>query len=159
MLVRSRNSSQDSVLRQQSRKPTNVDNTDSKTSAQKGTVSTSVFRPHASSLEPGPSQAAPAIHSRTTQPARPMSKGSGSMSRSSVENIHPQSSQSSKSNSEFRRSSLDTVVNKQQTTQPVVEHLLGKSFHGVLKTLELCLIKTNSTAIVIPTRGTLPHNL
>ena len=112
MLVRSRNSSQDSVLRQQSRKPTNVDNTDSKTSAQKGTVSTSVFRPRASSLEPGPSQAAPAIHSRTTQPARPMSQGPGSMSRSGVENIHPQSSQCSKSNSEFRRGSLDTVVNK-----------------------------------------------
>ena len=112
VLVRSRNSSQDSVLRQQSRKPTNVDNTDSKTSAQKGTVSTSVFRPRASSLEPGPSQAAPAIHSRTTQPARPMSQGPGSMSRSGVENIHPQSSQCSKSNSEFRRGSLDTVVNK-----------------------------------------------
>ena len=112
VLVRSRNSSQDSVLRQQSRKPNNMDNTDSKTSAQKGTVSTSVFRPRASSLEPGPSPAAPAIHSRTTQPARPMSQGPGSMSRSGVENIHPQSSQCSKSNSEFRRSSLDTVINK-----------------------------------------------
>ena len=111
VLVRSRNSSHDSMLRQQSRKQTDVDNhsNHNKTSSEKTNLSSSVFRPRASSLEPNQSQGAPANQSRTVQPARPSSQGPGSVSRSA---INPQSSQCSKTNSEFRRSSLDAVVNR-----------------------------------------------
>ena len=116
VIIRSSNSSHDSLRGHQTRKQadSNVHSDHSKISLNQTESSPNVFRPRASSLEPKQSGAIQAVQSRTlhSQPARPSSQGPSIVSRSAVDSVSQKSFDSSKTDSGHHKTSVDTAVNR-----------------------------------------------
>ena len=111
-IIRSRNSSHDSLLRQQVRKQTETDSSSKvhKTSSDQKSSSPVVFRPRASSLEPKESPSKQTDQSRTPQSTvtRSTPHGTGTTIRSGGDKVQL----GSNTDSVPRRNSLDAVVSR-----------------------------------------------